>query len=60
MYELQTYRGVIINDTADDEKSEEKLTFCFKTDIRNLMNFDSATRKSQKFTLFWAAFDQSI
>ena len=44
----------------NDEKSEEKLTFCFKIDIRNLMNFDSATRKSQKFTLFWAAFDQSI
>ena len=33
------------------EKSEEKLTCHFKTDIRNLTNFDSGTGKSQKFTL---------
>ena len=32
-------------------KSEEELTCCFKTDIRNLTNFDSNTGKSQKFTL---------
>ena len=44
----------------NDEKSEEKLTCHFKIDITNLMNFDSRTRKSKKFTLSWAAFDQSI
>ena len=44
----------------NDEKSEEKLTCHFKTDIRNLMNFDFRTRKSQKCTLSWAAFDQII
>ena len=44
----------------NDEQSEEKLTCHFKIDIRNLMNFDSRTRKSQKFTLSWAAFDQII
>ena len=43
-----------------DEKFEEKLTCHFKIDIRNLMNFDPRTRKSQKFTLSWAAFDQII
>ena len=32
----------------------------FKIDIRNLMNFDPRTQKSQKFTLLWAAFDQII
>ena len=35
----------------NDEKSEEQLICRFKIDIRNLTNFDSRTRKSQKFTL---------
>ena len=42
------------------EKCEEELTCRFKIDIRNLTNFDSINQKSQKFTLYWAAFDQSI
>ena len=41
----------------NDEKFEERLTCHFKIDIRNLMNFDPRTRKSQTFTLSWAAFD---
>ena len=44
----------------NDEKYKEKLTCCFKIDIRNWRNFDSRTRKSQTPTLQWAAFDQSI
>ena len=28
--------------------------------FRNLTNFDPSTQKSQKFALYWAAFDQSI
>ena len=32
----------------------------FKIDIRNLMNFDPRTQRSQKCTLSWAAFDQII
>ena len=35
----------------NDEKSEKELTCRFKTDIRNLMNFDSRAPSSQKFTL---------
>ena len=35
----------------NDEKSEEELACRFKIEIKNLMNFDSRTRKSQKFTL---------
>ena len=35
----------------NDEKSEEELTYCLTIDIKNLMNFDSSTQKSQKFTL---------
>ena len=44
----------------NDEKSEEKLTCHFKIDIRNLMNFDSRSRKSKKFTLSRGAFDQIV
>ena len=36
---------------TNDEKSEEELTCCFKTDTRNLTNFDPSTQKSQKFAL---------
>ena len=35
----------------NDEKSEEELTCLFKIDMRNQMNFDWSTRKSQEFTL---------
>ena len=34
-----------------DAKFEEELTCRFKIDMRNLMNFDPSTQKSQKFTL---------
>ena len=32
-------------------KFEEELTCHFKIDMRNFMNFDPSTRKSQKFAL---------
>ena len=44
----------------NDAKSEEELTYQFKIDMRNLTNFDPSTRKSQRFALYWAAFDQTI
>ena len=34
-----------------DGKFEKELTCQFKTDMRNLMNFDPSTQKSQKFAL---------
>ena len=43
-----------------DAKSEEELTGQFKIDIRNLTKFSLSTRKSQKFALSWASFEQSI
>ena len=36
---------------TNDKKSEEELTCFFKTDTRNLTNFDPSTQKSQKFAL---------
>ena len=35
----------------NDAKFDEQLTCQLKTDMRNLTNFDSSTRKSQKFAL---------
>ena len=35
----------------NNAKFEEELTCHFKTDIRNLTNFDSSTRKSKKIAL---------
>ena len=35
----------------NNAKFEEELTFHFKTDMRNLTNFDSTTRKSKKTAL---------
>ena len=35
----------------NDAKFEKQLTCQFKTDMRNLLNFDQSTQKSQKCTL---------
>ena len=35
----------------NNAKFEEELTFHFKTDMRNLKNFDSTTWKSKKIAL---------
>ena len=35
----------------NDAKFEEELTCRFKIDIRNLMNFNPSTQRSQKFAL---------
>ena len=44
----------------NDAKCEEEQTCQFKTDIKNLTNFDPSTQKPKIFALQWAAFDQSI
>ena len=36
---------------TNDAKFKEELTCRFKTDTRNLTNFDPSTQKSQKFAL---------
>ena len=36
---------------TNDAKFEEELTCQFKTDMRNLTNFDPSTQKTQKFAL---------
>ena len=51
MNELKIYRELCVMTLKDDAKFEEELTCHFKTDMRNLMNFDSSTQKSKKFAL---------
>ena len=51
MYELKIYRELFAMTMKNDAKLEEELTCRFKTDIRNLTNFDPSTQKSLKFAL---------
>ena len=43
-----------------DTKFGEESTRRFKIGIRNLTKFDPSTWKSQKFSFYWAPFEQSI
>ena len=49
-FQLKKYRKVISDDTERDAKFKEKLTFDFKYDMRNLVNFHPITQKSENFT----------
>ena len=42
----------------NDPKFQEDLTFQFKTDMRNLTNYDRGTRKFRKSALLMGCFDQ--
>ena len=53
-------RVLCVMTMKNDKKFEKELICLFKIDMRNLTEFDPNTRKSQKFGLQWAAFDQSI
>ena len=44
----------------NDAKLEEELTCRFKTDMKNYTNFDPSSRKSPKFALSWAPFEESV
>ena len=46
--------------TKNDAKFEEELTCSLKIDMKNLMNFDLSTQKSQNLALQWTPFKQSI
>ena len=43
--------GLCVMTMKDNAKFEEELTCHFKTDMRNLTNFDSSTQKSKKIAL---------
>ena len=51
MYDLNIYRAIMCHENEECCKIEEELTCQFKIDMRNLMNFDPSTQKSQKFSL---------
>ena len=48
---LKFTRELSVMTMKNDAKFEEDLTCQFKIDMRNLMNFDPSTQKSQKFAL---------
>ena len=63
MYQLQTYRGVISNDTEEWWKIWEELTCRFKIDIRNLMNLTRELESLEIYTLmgcFWPKFIYNV
>ena len=48
---LKFAEELCVMEMKNNAKLEEELTFHFKTDMRNLMNFDSSTQKSNKIAL---------
>ena len=46
-FHLKKRRRVSLMTLKSDPNFEEKLTFCLKNDIRNLMNFNSSSGKSE-------------
>ena len=48
---LKSTEELSVMTMKNDAKFEEELTCHFKTDMRNLTNFDSSTQKSKKFAL---------
>ena len=48
---LKFSRVLCIMTMKNDAKFEKELTCLFKSDMRNLTNFDPNTEKSQKFAL---------
>ena len=50
---LKSAEELCVMKMKNDAKYEDELTFHFKTDMRNLTNFDSSTRKSKKMLFNW-------
>ena len=48
---LKFTEELYVTTMKNDAKFEEELTCHFKTDMRNLTNFDPSTEKSKKFAL---------
>ena len=48
---LKSTGALCVMTKNNDAKIEEELTCQFKTDMRNLINCDPSTQKSQKFAL---------
>ena len=46
-FQPKKYRRVISYDTKTYPGFEDKLTFCLKNDMKNLMNFDMSSGKSK-------------
>ena len=47
LFQLENFRGTICHDTKGGSKFKRKLTFGWKNDIRNLVNFHASSWKSE-------------
>ena len=59
MYDLKFKGELCAMTMKNDTKTEEELTFHFKTGMRDLTNFDSSTWKSKIICSLIGSFDQS-
>ena len=50
---LKITEELCVMTVKNNAKFEEELTCHFKTDISNLTNFDSSTKKSKKIAISW-------
>ena len=57
---LKSAEELCVMKMKNDAKYEDELTFHFKTDMRNLTNFDSSTRKSKKMLFNWLLWSKYI
>ena len=48
---MREYRGVMSHTLKSDANFEEKLTFCMKNDMRNLVNFNASSEKSENLQI---------
>ena len=46
-FQLKKHRRIISHDTEKIPNFEEKLTFCLENDMRNLVNFNASSGKSE-------------
>ena len=60
LFVLKKYTWVIFHEAKKNTKFGGESTCCFKVGIRNLTNFNLSTQKSQRFSLWWAPFKQSM
>ena len=53
LFQLENFRGTICHDTKGGSKFKRKLTFGWKNDIRNLVNFHASSWKSENIHFDW-------
>ena len=53
MFQLENFRGPLCHALKGDAKFKEKLTCGLKNDLRNLLNFQASSQKSENLHFDW-------